>query len=99
MNPNILKAQFFCKMKYDLKSHVSSNKTFKPTVPLCFPKIMCAFLSPIPTKKGGGRFTICSLDVQTQIFQKVKNDIKARFNEATFMLWRGCVIFKNVPIF
>ena len=37
------------------------------------------------------------LDVETQI--NIKNNIKARAHEATFMLWRGCVILKNVPIF
>ena len=65
-------------MKYDLKFHIRSNKAFyvylfslnnssvKPTLPLCFPKIVCALLSPIPTKREGGRFPFCSLDVETQ---------------------------------
>ena len=48
-----------------LKGHIRSNKAFyvylfssnnsrvKPTLPICFPKIVCALLSPIPTKREG----------------------------------------------
>ena len=43
------------------------------------PQIVCALLSPIPTKRKGGRFPICSLDVETHI--KIKYDIKAMFHE------------------
>ena len=75
-------------MKYDLKGHIRSNKAFyvylfnsnhfniEPTLPQMLPQIVCALLSPLPTKKG--RFPICSLNVETQI--KIKYDIKARFH-------------------
>ena len=98
-----MKTQFLYKMKYVLKGHIRSNKGFyvylynsnkstvKPTLPLCFPKIVCTLLSPIPTKREGDGSLFCTLDVETQSFHRVKYDIKARFYEATFMLWRGCV--------
>ena len=53
-------------MKYDLKGHIRSNKAFyiylfssnnssvKPTLPLMLPQIVCALVSPIPTKREGG---------------------------------------------
>ena len=53
-------------MKYDLKGHIRSNKTFyaylfssnnssvKSTLLLMLPQIVCALLSPILTKKEGG---------------------------------------------
>ena len=52
-------------MKYDLKGYIRSNKAFyvylfssnnssvKPTLPLMLPHIVCALLSPIPTKREG----------------------------------------------
>ena len=55
-------------MKYDLKGHIRSNKTFyvylfssnnfsvKPTLPLRLPQIVCALLSPIPTNREGVGF-------------------------------------------
>ena len=92
-------------MDYDLKRSnkafyvylfSSNNSCVKPTLPLILPQIVCALLSPIPTKREG-TVLICFLDVETQI--NIKNDIKARAHEATFMLWRSCAIVKNVPIF
>jgi hypothetical protein len=50
----------------------SNNSRGKQTLP----QIVCALLSPIPTKREGA-LLICSLDVETQI--KIKYDIKARF--------------------
>ena len=86
-------------MKYDLKGHIRSNKAFyvyllssdnssvEPTLPLMLPQIVCAFLSPIPTKMEGDG---SPFGHWTQI--KIKYDIKARYHEATFILWRGCAI-------
>ena len=63
MNANIKKTHIFYKIKNDLKGHIRSNKAFyvylfssnnssvKPTLPLMFPQIVCALLSPIPTKR------------------------------------------------
>ena len=70
----------------------SNNSSIKPTLPLMLPQIVCALLSPINTKKGGA--VHFSMDVETQI--KIKYDIKARFHEATFVLWRGSAIFKKM---
>jgi hypothetical protein len=104
MNANIKKTHILCKMKYDLKGHISTNKTFyvylfssnnssvKPTLPLMLSQIVCALVIPIPTKVRW-RFPICSLDVETQI--KIKYDIKARFHVATFMFWRVYAILKK----
>ena len=64
--------------------------------PNAFPNYVCASL-PGSHQKGGGLFPIRSLDVEMQI--NIRNDIKARAHEATFMLWRGCTILKNFPIF
>ena len=103
----ILRSTFFI-MKYDLRGHIRLNKAFyvylfssnnssvKPTLPLMLPQIVCA--SQLDSnKKGGGRFPIYSLDVEMQI--KIKYDLKAMSHKDTFMLWRGCAIKKNVPIF
>ena len=60
-------------MKYDFKGHIRSNKAFyvylfssnnssvKSTLPLMIPQIVCALLSPIPTKRegGGSVFALC----------------------------------------
>ena len=52
-------------MKYDLKGHIKSNKAFfvylfssnnssvRPTFALMLPQIVCALVSPIPTKREG----------------------------------------------
>ena len=65
MNADIKKTHILYKMKYDLKGHIRSNKAFyvylfssnnssvKPTLPLMLPHIVCALLSPIPTKREG----------------------------------------------
>ena len=54
------------KIKYDFKGHIRSNKAFyvyllslnnysvKPNLPLMRPQILCALVSPIPTKREGG---------------------------------------------
>ena len=67
----------------------------KPTLP----QIVCALVSPIPTKREGGGavpYLLYRYDVETQI--KIKYDIKARFHVATYMLWRVCAIKKNLLI-
>ena len=61
------------------------------------PEIVCLLVSPIPTKKGGVVPYLLFGDVETQI--EIKCDIKARFHVVTFMLWRVCAFFKNVPNF
>ena len=97
MNPNIMKTYFFYKIKYDFKGYIRSNKAFyvssvKPTLPLMLPPNYVRDSHPDSHQKRGGRFSICSLDVETQIIHKIMYDIKARSHEATFMLWRGCAI-------
>ena len=76
---------------------IQNNFPVKPTLPLCFPKIVCALFSPIPTKREGGGCLFALWMWRRKFF--IVYDIKARFHEATFMLWQGCMIFKNVPIF
>ena len=63
MNANIKKTHILYQMTYDCKGHIRSNKAFyvhllssinssvKPTLPLMLPQIVCALLSPIPSKR------------------------------------------------
>ena len=95
-------------MKYDLKGNIRSNKAFhiylfssnnsslKPTLPLMLPQIqLCARVSARFTLNGRKAvpyllFECGESPPETEI--KIMYDINSMFNEATFMLWRGCAI-------
>ena len=96
-------------MKYDLKGHIRSNKAFyvnlfssnnssvKPTLPLMLPQIVCALLSPIPTKREGGG----SLFALWMLRRKLRLSMISKLGFMWPLLCYGefARFKKNVPIF